>query len=114
MMARARRGCCAMTLVVPPRLTHFARVTPPPPPRVGAVEDDPSQYAVSTACELRFQGACRVSSPQDGISPQWNEALALPFNPPRGDYTPMNLQSVTDCVVIALFDEVRACVWGRI
>ena len=75
--------------------------------------EDLSRYGVSTACELRFQGACRVSSAQDGLAPQWNETLSLPFKPPRGDFTPMNLQSVTDSVVIALFDEVR-CVASRL
>ena len=57
-------------------------------------------------CQVRFQGSARRTAAQEGPSPTWNESLFLPFVPPRKDFSPSNLQSISDNVWFNLFDEV--------
>jgi len=61
---------------------------------------------VMSFVQVRFQGTSRRSSAQEGPSPTWNESIFLPFIPPRKDFSPSNLQSITEHVWFNLFDEV--------
>jgi len=41
------------------------------------------------------------------MNPLWNEQLVMPFMPQNNDFTPHNLVTSPDVIVITLFDEVR-------
>ncbi|GBG28149.1 Coiled-coil and C2 domain-containing protein 2A [Hondaea fermentalgiana] len=61
---------------------------------------------VMSFVQVKFQGNSRRSSAQEGPSPTWNESIFLPFIPPRKDFSPANLQSISDHVHFNVFDEV--------
>ncbi|XP_048762965.2 coiled-coil and C2 domain-containing protein 2A-like isoform X2 [Ostrea edulis] len=56
--------------------------------------------------EVMFQDVFLHSEIGDGPNPSFNEELEMPFKAPNDDYTPANLQTVTDNIYLNLFDQV--------
>nr|XP_022316561.1 coiled-coil and C2 domain-containing protein 2A-like isoform X3 [Crassostrea virginica] len=56
--------------------------------------------------EVMFQDVFLQTEVGDGPNPSFNEELEMPFKAPNDDYTPANLQTVTDNLYLNLFDQV--------
>jgi coiled-coil and C2 domain-containing protein 2A len=56
--------------------------------------------------EVAFQGNTVRSDVSRGTNPHWHQLLSMPFRPKKGGYVPSELQQVTDCLYINIFDEV--------
>lgn len=61
---------------------------------------------VRSFVEVHFQEGSVRTTTVEGISPKWDQILSLPFRAPQDDYSPGNLEQVTDEVFFNLFDEV--------
>lgn len=54
--------------------------------------------------EARFGDAIDSTPTAPGPNPQWNTQLLLPISPPRGEFTPSALLSMTESLCINVFD----------
>ncbi|RLN79816.1 hypothetical protein BBJ28_00012826 [Nothophytophthora sp. Chile5] len=83
-------------------------------PRVGSV----LEYESHVFVQVTFQGKTRQTSctavmgrlgrsnSTAGAHPVWMETLALPFRPPRDDWSPAAIMSAQDVIRFSLFDQV--------
>jgi hypothetical protein len=60
---------------------------------------------VNTFVEVRFQNLKQRCAAVEGSSPQWNETISLPFNPPNGEFSPEVLSAINESIHVNLYDE---------
>lgn len=71
-----------------------------------AVKNIVGETQVQPFIEVMFQDVFLHTEVGDGPNPSYNEELEMPFKAPNEDYTPGNLQTVTDNIYLNLFDQV--------
>lgn len=61
---------------------------------------------VHSFVEVRFQDSVIATTTFEGTTPMWKESLALPFLPPKNDFSPIGLDQIREEIYFTLFDEV--------
>ncbi|CAD5113655.1 DgyrCDS2816 [Dimorphilus gyrociliatus] len=67
--------------------------------------DGGPMVAVRPLVQILFQGRSYATTVAEGSNPTWNEQQELAFRPPDNNYSPSNLQTIKDCIIISIFDE---------